>query len=230
MISLRIRRNVKVVALLVWAMSICGNNPWSQSVQVKRDTGDSETHPMTTHSDQVRATPLVRIEATQLFYDGASKHPRRVEINGWQETERYVLAPSTKFDVMCKLVGARSLLASDFIVTITMDFLVAPERKEFSDLAPAQLEEQVSWGQVSEMKDIRSEAVYALRPGERRSVAIRGFDLSKVMSAFPPHEDGSLWPWLLRVNVHVRDREGNQVDRQQRVFSLKPTAGRIESR
>jgi hypothetical protein len=230
MISLRIRRNVKGVMLLVCAMPICGSPLLSQSIQSKRDTADSETHAVTTHLDRVRANSLVKIEAVQLFYDDASTHPRRIEINGWQETERYVLAPSTKFDVMCKLVGTRSLLASDFIVTITLDFLVAPERKEFAELAPAQLGEKVSWGQISEMKDIRNEAVYALRPGERRSVAIRGFDLSKVISAFPPHEDGSLWPWLLRVNVYVQDREGNLVDLQQRVLSLKPTASRIESR
>lgn len=202
----------------------------SQSPQIERDKADAKPHTGTAHRDEVPARPLLKIEALQLFYDDASKHPRRVEISGWQETERNVLAPSTKFDVICKLVGARSLLSQDFIVTTTMDFLVAPERKEFADLSPAKLGEQVSWGQVAEMKDIRSEAVYALRPGERRSVVIRGFDLSEVLAAFPPHKDGSLWPWLVRINIHVQDREGNQVGSQQRTFSLKPTASRIEGR
>jgi hypothetical protein len=93
-----------------------------------------------------------------------------------------------------------------------------------------QLGHEISWGQITELHDLKTASVYSLRPGESRSISIRGFDLTDVMAAFPADEVASLWPWFMRINVIVQDRSGKEVASASRAFSLRPKESRIEKR
>jgi hypothetical protein len=81
-------------------------------------------------------------------------------------------------------------------------------------------------GQMAEMRDIKATPINVLRPGESRKVAVKGLDLSPVLSAFPVGEDDELWPWLIRVVVHVQDRSGKQLTSAERTLRLVPNSAR----
>jgi hypothetical protein len=101
---------------------------------------------------------------------------------------------------------------------------------QFDRLTPDQLDQELTWGQVTEMHDLTSVSVYSLGPRQSRTVSIRGFDLAGVMAAFPANDHAPLWPWLMRINVYVQDRSGNEAGSAHRMFSLRPYESRIQNR
>ena len=100
---------------------------------------------------------------------------------------------------------------------------------QYERIPSDQLGQEISWGQVTEMHDLKTVSVYSLRPGESRSISIRGFDLTDVMAAFPADDVAPLWPWLMRINVFVQDRSGKEVASAHRTFSMRPYESRIEN-
>jgi hypothetical protein len=88
----------------------------------------------------------------------------------------------------------------------------------------------MGWGQVTEMQDLNATAIYFLKPDETRQVIVKGLNLSTVLAAFPVGNAGELWPWLIRVTVHVQDRSGKQIAVAQRTLRLSPCAARKASR
>ena len=80
------------------------------------------------------------------------------------------------------------------------------------------------------MLDLKATPIYLLRPGESRKVTVKGLDLSPVLAAFPVGEDGELWPWLVRVVVHLQDRSGKQLTSAERTLRVVPNSARKKSR
>jgi len=168
----------------------------------------------------------VRLVAWQVF--GQKRNP--VEVERFLEIAPRQLMPSNKFDVECEIVGGQDDHFGDYFVWTTVDFLVAPVTRAYEQMGSGTLSSRVGWGQIAEMRDLKATTINLLRPGESRKVAVKGLDLSPVLSAFPVGEDGELWPWLIRVVVHVQDRLGKQLTSAERTLRLVPNSARKKSR
>jgi hypothetical protein len=149
-----------------------------------------------------------------------------VEVERLLEIAPRQLMPSNKFDVECEIIGGKDDHFGDYFVWTTVDFLVAPVTRAYEQMGNGALSSSVGWGQMAEMRDLKATPVNLLRPGESRKVAVRGLDLSPVLAAFPIGEDGELWPWLVRVTVHVQDRSGKQLTSAERTVRLAPNSAR----
>jgi len=93
-----------------------------------------------------------------------------------------------------------------------------------------ELGSSVGWGQVMQMRDLKGVPVYFLRPDERRQVFVKDMDLRTVVTSFPVGDAGDLWPWLVRVTLHVQDRSGKQMAAAERILRLSPRSLRKSGR
>jgi hypothetical protein len=151
------------------------------------------------------------------------------EVERFSEIAPRQLIPSNKFDVECEIVEREDDHFSDYLVWATVDFLVSPVTRAYEQIGQGALSSSVGWGQMAEMRDLKATTINRLRPGESRKVALKGMDLSPVLSTFPVGEEGELWPWLIRVVVHVQDRSGKQLTSAERILRLVPSSARKKS-
>jgi hypothetical protein len=169
----------------------------------------------------------VRISNIKLFSWKDVAHKKvNSRVNEFREMEDLHLVPSSKFDVICEVSGAPDLAADDFFLWTAIDFLVAPVTPEYDKMQTDQLGLAVGWGQLSEMQDLKFTPIYSLRPDETRRVVVKDFDLAKVLAAFPVGDAGNLWPWLMRLEIYVQDRNGKQIAAAQRIVRLSPDQSR----
>lgn len=181
-------------------------------------------------SHETTGQPTIIVDSIRLLISPRAGNRKPIEINGWNESKAFLLLPSRKFDLVCRLKEGEASYSGDFFVRTTIDFLVAPPSMQYAQMTSDQLGQEVSWAQVTEMRDMKAVSVYWLRPGESRFISIKGFDLTDVMAAFPPDDAAPLWPWLMRINIFVQDRSGKEVASANRTFSLRPYTSRIENR
>ena len=170
----------------------------------------------------------IAIKSVQLF--GRQSSPKRKEptaLKEFREAGNGRIDPVTKFDVVCEIGGELDLSTQDLFLWTTVDFLIAPVTEAFEKMGIEQIGSNVSWGQVAEMDDFKAIPIYLLRAGEIRRVVIRGFDLEKVLASYPVGNPGNLWPWLLRVNIHIQDRDGKQIASAARIVRLWPNSIRL---
>jgi hypothetical protein len=139
-----------------------------------------------------------------------SKKESYVEVQAFREIRALHLSPSSKFEVKCEVVGGSDVLAGDYFLWTAVDFLVAPVTRAYEEMDDNQLATSVGWGQVSEMRNLSGTSIYFLRPSETKRAVIKDLNLSPVLSAFPLGNAGNLWPWLIRLTVHIPDRSGNK--------------------
>jgi hypothetical protein len=165
----------------------------------------------------------VRIFAWQVV----QKTWKYVEVQDFRETQELQLVPSSRFDVECELVGGSDV--GDYFLWTTVDFLVAPVTSAYEQMDNSALASSVSWGQMTEMRDFKATPIYWLRPEEARQVVVKDLDLRPILITFPVGEDGELWPWLVRVTVHVMDRSGKRITDAERIVRLVPTSARKKS-
>ncbi len=149
---------------------------------------------------------------------------KRVEVHKLLETKPQHLLPSNRFDLVCEIVGGK--YSSDYFVWTSVDFLVAPVIRSYDEMDDGTLGSSVAWGQVVEMLDLKATPIYDLRLGESRKVVLKGFDLSPMLAAFPVGDAGELWPWLIRVVVHLQDRSGKQLTSAECTLRLVPNSAR----
>jgi hypothetical protein len=145
----------------------------------------------------------------------------------FRESRNGRVNPATKFDVVCEIRGELDLSTEDFFLWTTVDFLVAPVTEAYEKMDIDQTGSSVSWGQVTEMHDLKAVPIYLLRAGETRRVVIKDFDLEKALASFPVGNAGNLWPWLLRINIHIQDRAGKQIVSAAHIARLWPDSIRL---
>jgi hypothetical protein len=159
-------------------------------------------------------------------WQAADQKRKRVEVYEFRETKPQHLIPSDKFDVECEVVGGADLPAGDYVLWTTVDFLVAPVMRAYEQMDNGTLGSSVAWAQVAEMRDLKTMPIYFLRPGESRQTIVKHLDLNSVLAAFPVGYAGELWPWLMRITIHVQDRSGTQLTSAERTVRLSPTSAR----
>ncbi len=170
----------------------------------------------------------VEIKNVKVFARQASYKKRKyVEVLEFRETQHLHLIPSDKFDVRCEIVGGSEV--GDYFLWTAVDFLIAPVTRAYEQMDNTELGSSVGWGQHMEMRDLKSVPIYFLRADERREVVLKDMDLGMVLASFPVGDAGELWPWLIRVTVHVQDRSGQQIASAERTLRLSPSSARKTS-
>lgn len=168
----------------------------------------------------------LEIKDVKLFaWQAGHKNRKHEEIKEFREARALRLTPSDRFDVECKVVGGDEL-TGDYFLWTTVNFLVAPVTRAYEQMDENELGSSVGWGQVTEMRDLKATPIYFLRPNENREVTVKDLDLREVLAAFPEGDAGELWPWLMRVTVHVQDRGGKQMAVAERTLRLSPSSAR----
>jgi Carboxypeptidase regulatory-like domain len=171
-------------------------------------------------------TKDIHITNVKLFtWLGGGDKRKYEELNEFREAKDLHI-PGSNFDLVCEVTGEPELSSGDFFLWTSVDFVVAPVTQEYESMDTAQLGSSVAWGQVTEIHDLRAEPIYFLRPGETRHVTVKDFDLERVLAAFPVGNAGNLWPWVLRINIHIQDREGTQITSASRVVRIWPHPNR----
>ena len=169
------------------------------------------------------ASPEINIKSVEFFawhHKGAKKE--------YVKLERWLASSSPpSFDIVCEIENA-GMLANDYVVLTHGEFIVAP-KDEYSEADLGRLKDEVSWGQVTTMNDIKMEVVSHLLPKETRRVKIRGLNVGRVAKDFSG-SDESLWPWLLRMNVRVETRDGVSLAKGQAILPLVPARFDIRRR
>ena len=92
--------------------------------------------------------------------------------------------------------------------------------EEYKEMGPDQVSIGTNWTRFAEMQDIKPIAIYSLRSGEHRTVVLTGFDIETVLSAHQPGGSGNLWPWFLRLTIHIQDLTGRQVASSEKIVSV----------
>jgi len=97
------------------------------------------------------------IKNVKLFaWQDVYKKKKYVEVLEFRETQGLHLIPSNKFDVRCEVVGGSDLLAGDYFLWTTVDFLGAPVTRAYEQMDNNELGSSVGWGQVMEMRDLKA--------------------------------------------------------------------------
>lgn len=173
-------------------------------------------------------TTTITIKSVQLFGRQSALNRREpTAFKEFRESKNGPVDPATKFDVVCEIGGELGLSNEDSFLWTTVDFLVAPVTETFEKMSIDQIGSSLNWGQVTEMEDLKAIPIYSLRAGQTRRVVIKGFDLEKVLASFPVGNPGNLWPWLLRVNIHIQDRGGKRIVSAAHIVRLWPDSIRL---
>ena len=152
-----------------------------------------------------------------------------VKLERWKDTSDPKVPHPEVFDILCSIEnkGDSAIQEGDFIILTTIDFAVAPTYLHNGDVN--KIVNDVGWGRVASMDDIKMERVPYLRSQERAQIKIKGFNLGRVVKEFNGKED-TLWPWALRVNVRVLSREMTPVVLGQVVLPVIPADGRLAAK
>ncbi len=179
------------------------------------------------HKDDACISKTIEIQSIRLFSRQQVGDKRKyAELREFRETKDLHLLPSTRFEVVCELRGEPDLLAGDFLLWTGVDFFVAPVTQENEKMDADQIGPSASWDRSAEIQDLKPVPIYFLRPGETRRVVIKEFNLAKVLAAFPVGDAGNLWPWFVRLKIHVQDRTGRQIGSAERIVHLSPDSVR----
>jgi hypothetical protein len=169
--------------------------------------------------------PSVTIQSVDLIEGtvaSAGTSLRRLE--EWKAPNNSAKLPV--FDVVMKFQnpGASTLQDGDLIILTTIDFVIAPTYLHDGDVH--KILDSLNWARQSNVDDVKMQAVPFMRSGDVAEVRITGFDLSDLFT-FYNGEDDTLWPWGLRVNVHLMNREMNRVALGQATLRIIPADTRL---
>lgn len=179
------------------------------------------------HKDDSCISKKIEIRNIRLFaWQQVDDKRKYAELQEFREAKDLRLLPSARFDVVCELRGEPDLPAGDFLLWTAVDFFVAPVTREYEKMEAGQIGSNASWDMSAEVRDIKPLPIYSLRPGEVRRVVVKEFDLSNVLASFPVGDADNLWPWFVRLKIHVQDRTGSQVGSAERIVRLSPDSGR----
>jgi hypothetical protein len=149
-----------------------------------------------------------------------------VKLAKWKDTSDPNIPHPAVFDVLCTIENkADSVIQEgDLVVLTTVDFIVAPTYAYSGDVN--KVIEDHNWGRVASMDDVRLERVPFLRPHDHAQLKLKGFDLGRVVKEFNGKDD-MLWPWALRLNVRVLNREMTPVALGRIILPVFPADNRL---
>jgi hypothetical protein len=170
---------------------------------------------------------LVEVAALSLAISGRAPAGGSRLIGRFRDNGPGKLLPSAKFSVVASVCN-RMAWQRDFLVWTSIESLVAPAVRDFATGRVDPTAGSISWGWMAELKDIRSKSIYSLANGACKKVSVGPFDLEPMMRSFDePDSALPLWPWALRITLHVATREGKEVGSRQEVVRIEPRSDRV---
>jgi hypothetical protein len=173
------------------------------------------------------------IQVTEVTVDAAeivAGKSAYAEVHEFRENQNQDLRPAAKFMVNCAVKAKTTSNSEELIVWTTIDFIVAPATPANERLSINELAAEVSWGQITEMQDVESTVLDGFDSSEPTHIVFSESNRGPVLAAFPLGNAGNLWPWLMRVNIHVQDRNGKPVAQAERIVRLWPSATRLKNK
>jgi hypothetical protein len=98
------------------------------------------------------------------------------------------------------------------VLIASMDMIIAPRELPTLDVPGKEIENEVSWGVLATEENLRAVVLSDLRPCT--SIAVKTFEVdldSFIQKDF--FEGDGLWPWVIRVQVTLLDRNGSVIAR-----------------
>jgi hypothetical protein len=160
--------------------------------------------------------PKILVSRVELTTITAQKSDPKV-IESFREIGTTKLWPSNRFRIRVTLKTESGV--NDAVVWTVMQSLVAPMARNFvsGKLDPV---DYVSWGWDMQFKDL---GIQRTSVGtEDKTITFGPFDATPML----PDSTDNLWPWALRVIVHVNPVSGPESTFTSHVYRLKPSATR----
>jgi len=129
--------------------------------------------------------------------------------------------------VVLQNISASSVQDVDFIALTTIDFVVAPTYLYQGDVR--KILQNGNWSRLVSVDDVKMETVPYVKPGDEAELRIKGFNLGNLIASYNG-QDGTLWPWGLRVNIHVMNREMSRVAVGQATLRMIPADSRFRAK
>lgn len=151
------------------------------------------------------------------------------KLEEWKDSGDPKLSKLPVFEVVVMLqnISDSSVQDADFIALTTIDFVISPTYLYQGDVR--KILQNGNWGRLGSVSDVKMETVPYVKPGEGVEVRIKGFNLSDLPLAYNG-QDHTLWPWALRVNVHVMNREMRRVAFGQATLRMIPADNRLRAK
>lgn len=152
-----------------------------------------------------------------------------IKLERWKDTSDPKIPHPEVFDVLCHIEnkGDSTIQEGDFIILTTIDFIIAPTYLYSGDVQ--KIIQDHNWGRVGSVDDVKMEKVPYLNPGDRAQIGIKSFNLGKALKQFDGDGD-TLWPWALRMNVHVMNRDMTRVAVGQAILPMIPSDRRLSAK
>jgi hypothetical protein len=148
-----------------------------------------------------------------------------VKLVQWKDSDDPNIPHPDVFDVLCTVENKTDAVIQegDFLVVTTVDFTVAPTYAYAGDIN--KLIAGHTFSRLP-MDDLKFAHVPYLRPHDQAQLRLKGFELGQVLKQFDGTEH-TLWPWALRVNVRVMNREMTPVMLDQITLPIFPSDKRL---
>ena len=176
-----------------------------------------------------RSEADLRINSVEVFGWRGKPQKSYVKIEKWKDsTDPNVPHPET-LDLVCQLenLSDSSIQDGDFIALVTMEFIFAPTNLYQGDVS--KIMDEVSWGRDVMFDDLKMEVVPFMYKGEKRQITFKGFNLRPLLKD-ANGADENIWPWALRANIHILNRDMVQVAQGQTVMPMIPSDKRLATR
>lgn len=208
-----------IILLLVLSCALsCGrSNATDSAMRQVTGAGPGQTITPNPSNKQLAVGPV------EFF---ASWNGSYIKLERWKDTSDPNVPHPQVLDILCSMEnkGDSAIQEGDFIILTTMDFVVAPTYLHNGDVN--KIVNEVGWGRVRSMDEIKMEIVPYLKPKDHAQIKIKGFNLGTIVKEFSGKED-TLWPWALRVNVRVVSRDMTPVALGQVVLPVIPADSRL---
>lgn len=179
-------------------------------------------------STEQKSAPIIKsveiVEQDLPLLSAASK-----KLEEWKDSGDPKLSRLPNFDLVVVLqnMSASSFQDADFIALTTIDFVVAPTYLYQGDVR--KILGNGNWTRLVSVDDVKMETMPYVKPGHEAELRIKGFNLGDLLASYNGQDD-TLWPWGLRVNVQVMNREMRRVAFGQATLRLIPSDSRLRGK
>ncbi len=196
----------------------------------RSDAIDPATQQVTVASSQQNTpTPINTQLAIGHIEFFASWRGSYIKLDQWKDASDPKIPHPEAFDVLCHIEnkGDSTIQQGDFIILTTLESVVAPTYLHGGDLKA--IMNEVHWLRETAVDDVKMEEVPYIQPKGSAPVKIKGFNLGNLLKQFNGEED-TLWPWALRINVHIMNRDMTRVALGQAILPMIPSDRRLSTK
>jgi len=215
-------KTINLLLVLCVALSCGPSKGTDSSTRQAAVTSAAQSTPATTGNKEIAVT----MGSVETFGSWKGSY---VKLDKWKDTSDPDIPHPSFFDVLCTIENQSdaAIQNGELFALTTVDFIVAPTYVYSGDLD--KLIEATTWSRIVSMDDLRLGRVPFLGPHDHAQLKLKGFDLSKVIKEFNGKDD-TLWPWALRVNVRVLNRDMTPVALGRVILPVFPADSRLAAK